>query len=122
MTFNRKLNLFSSMAYGMVFKKKSPALKDVQGSRGVRTMRQTAMVTGMDKYSFEQFLGSPHVRYYKVSVSNDEELFFSPHSCLLVLVVFISGRVVRYSPTHAVEASRERLSCVFGWMGLCQRG
>jgi hypothetical protein len=68
MTFNRKAHLFSSLAYGLFFKKKAPALRDVQGTKGVRVLaRNQSMVTGMDKYCFEQFQGSPHVRYYKVS-------------------------------------------------------
>lgn len=67
MTMNRKLNLFSSMAYGLVVKKKAPALQDMRGTKGARFLaRQQSMVTGMDKYCFEQFQGSQHVRYYKV--------------------------------------------------------
>lgn len=67
LTFNRKLNIFSSMSYGMVFKKKSQNISDMQGTRGVKFLaKQQSMVTGLDKFCFEQFQGSPHVRYYKV--------------------------------------------------------
>lgn len=69
LTYNRKLSLFSSMAYGLMFKKKAPQIRDVQGARGVQVLaKQQALVTGMDKYRFEQFVGSPHVRYYKVRI------------------------------------------------------
>lgn len=75
LTTNRKLSLVSSMAYGAMFKraagkgKGGSGLAEVsaQGARGVKALTRSS-VTGMDQYCFEQFQGTPHVRYYKVLI------------------------------------------------------
>lgn len=69
MTWNRKIRMFASIAFGLV-RKGGSDIRDFQGTRGMKFLaKQQSMVTGLDKYCFDQFEGSPHVRYYKVSLS-----------------------------------------------------
>lgn len=66
MTNLRKLGLLYTMTFGMKKKANAPGISDMQGSRGVKVLAKQSLVTGMDKYRFDQFQGSPHVRYYRV--------------------------------------------------------
>ncbi len=72
MTFNRKLGLFMNVSLGL-FSSGGTNVKDLFGSRGAKFLsKQKSMVTGLDKYCFKQFMGSPHVRYYKTSMYQGE--------------------------------------------------
>lgn len=66
MTMNRKLLMFLRGSFG-VLSKGSSNIRGIFGSKGAKVLsKQAPLVTGLDKYCFEQFIGSPHVRYPKV--------------------------------------------------------
>ena len=69
MTYARKVGQLYRMVFGMKKKTTGSGSSDLQGSKGVKNLARQSLVTGMDKYRFDQFQGSPHVRYYKVSIS-----------------------------------------------------
>lgn len=67
MTSSRKLFLTLKGSTGFISKGLS-CIRGLFGSKGVKELKkQTTLVTGLDKYFFPQFVGSPHVRYHKVS-------------------------------------------------------
>ena len=69
MTSSRKIFLALKGSTGFISKGLS-CMRGLFGSKGVKELRkQTTLVTGLDKYFFPQFVGSPHVRYHKVSYS-----------------------------------------------------
>jgi hypothetical protein len=68
MSSNRKVTVFSNILYGMMFKKRAQGASAPTGAKGVKFLTKQSLVTGLDMYSFDQFQGSPHVRYYKVGL------------------------------------------------------
>lgn len=130
MTFNRKLRILSNF-FSFGFKSKRPATsQDVPtgGARGIKAFsRQPAMVTGMDKFSFEQFHGSPHVRYYKVmtiySFFQCQSYFKHFFLCtsFRFTVFALPRRMVGHSPHHAPPPTRPGSDCLSGRLGLRAR-
>ena len=75
LTTTRKLTKLIGISYGLMFKrnkKNTYKLKDISGSKGLRLSANNSMVTGLDRYCFDQFNGSPHVRYPKLSLYQGE--------------------------------------------------
>ena len=73
MTGRRELGLFFRRALGLSKRANAPAVKDLTSAKGARFLaQQQSMVTGLDRYCFDQFQGSPHVRYFKTSMYQGE--------------------------------------------------
>lgn len=72
LTMGRKIKLVMRAAYGMFFKRGA----SLQGGNGLKSTRllsrKETLVTGLDKYRFPQFAGSPHVRYHRNSMYQGE--------------------------------------------------
>jgi hypothetical protein len=87
----RQIKLLSFLTYGLLMSR-GVSLRDMFGRRAIDALRRKKVaVTGLKRYTFEQFKGSPHVRYPKMSIYQGEwtgiPLFtaLSPHGEGLVM-------------------------------------
>lgn len=70
--FLNKVQSLLRVSFGLI-RKSGSSIRDIFGSRSLKYLaNQKSMVVGLDKYTFEQFHNSRHVRYYKTSVYQGE--------------------------------------------------
>eukprot|EP01041_Mallomonas_annulata_P000411 gene411-745_t len=70
----RKFPLFLNYTYGLMSRSKNGvSVSDVRGGRGARLLSAShSFVTGLNTYYFEQFEGSPHIRFPKATLYQGE--------------------------------------------------
>ena len=69
LTTVRKLGFFFKKVFGLRRKTGAKRISDIHGKVGVKFLtKKDSMVTGTDKYAFKELMGSPHVRYPKLSL------------------------------------------------------